>query len=176
MDVGLLAANQDRHVDGILSVWILYEGEIGRRGFWEEVRSCKDTCIAFSSRESPSAPKLITAIPRFLHSLKIYFHLCNTHSAVNLLLVPIQDKQKAGTPSHSGCAMYTNAYLATAATEKASCIASKETATKVSASGSPFLSHGSTNPTSLFVSLSYSTLAIRRVASSPIATIFGALY
>ena len=72
--------------------------------------------------------------------------------------------------------MYTNAYLATSTTSKACSVASKDTAIMLSLSGNPLSSQDSTNPTSLLVSLSYSTLEIRRVASSPMATTtFGAL-
>lgn len=108
----------------------------------------------FISRESPSAPNETTFIPRLLHSVKTYFHLFNMKSAENLLLVPKHAKQNAGTPLLSACAMYTKAYFAISAVLNDSSIASKETARKLSERGNPLSSHGSTNPTSLFVSLS----------------------
>ena len=76
---------------------------------------CMDTRIAFISRESLSAPNETTVIPLFLHSVKIYFHLFNTRSAENLLLVPKHAKQNPGTALPSACAMYTKAYLAVSA-------------------------------------------------------------
>ena len=135
-------------------------------GVWDVKRSCANTCMAFSSRESQSAPMLATVMPRFLHSENKYSHRFNTRSAMNLLFVPIQAKQKAGTPLQKGCAMYTNVYLATSATRKFSSIDSKETAIKASLRGSSFSFHGNTNPTSMSVSLSYSTQEMTHVASS----------
>ena len=83
------------------------------------VDNCNDTCMAFSSLESPSAPKDRTTIPLF-YTLYMYFHLLSIMFAENLLSVPTHAKQNAGTLSLSDCAIYTKAYFAYLAVKNAS--------------------------------------------------------
>ena len=66
MEVGHLTANRDIHLVGIIRFGRLDEGDSDTIGSLED--SCVETCMALSSLESPSAPKLITEIPNFLHS------------------------------------------------------------------------------------------------------------
>lgn len=85
----------------------------------------------------------------------------------NLLSVPKQARQNAGTFLAKGCAIYT---YALALFENMLSMPSKERARKESISGNPLVFKGKTKPIQWLVLVSYSTRDTIRVASSPMVT------
>ena len=100
---GFFETNQECQSDGMLSFFRLLVGDCEERGLLEGSRLA-EVCIALSSQESPSAPKLSTTTSCFLHSDKMYVQRFRINSVENLLSVPVHARQKAGTPSQRGCA------------------------------------------------------------------------
>ena len=131
--------------------------------------------MAFKALVSPSAPKLTTVIPWTLHCKYICFHRLRTSTALKLLFVPTQARQKAGTCFERAWAIYTYANLAISLSLNILSIAENEVAINELQSDRPLVSHGSTNPTIMSVSLSYSALAITLVEYSAITTTLSAL-